>query len=352
MIMKSSPEWFDLEFLALKKASVQIGQDSMLIQAAGGNTSIKDANVMWIKASGKLLSDADNSDIFVPVDLPEMQKALKAGEARADMPAQFLLPGGADLRPSIETSLHAVFPQRVVMHAHCIHTLVYAVQVNGKEMLAEKFNGLNWGFVQYAKPGANLARLVAEELKQDTNVIVLGNHGVIVAGDTVAQTVALLYDVHNRLGVTPHVELSPNLGQLEELVAKSSYELPDYTALHQLALDPSRLSVASAGSLYPDHVIFCGIGASVVLAGETLDQAVARLTGNDAPVPVFLIVPDCGVVVRKGAGSGAHALMRCLVDLIMRLPKAAQLNYLTLDQNLELLDWDAEKYRQALNAKQ
>jgi len=27
------------------------------------------------------------------------------------------------------------------------------------------------------------------------------------------------------------------------------------------------------------------------------------------------------------------------------------LNYLTQDQNYELLDWDAEKYRQALNAE-
>ncbi len=351
MTMKSSPKSFDQEFLALKKASAQIGQDPMLIQAAGGNTSLKDADVMWIKASGTLLSDAENSDIFVPVDLPEMQKALKTGEARADMPAQFLLPGGPDLRPSIETSLHAVFPQRVVMHAHCIHTLTYAVQINGKAMLAEKLAGLSWGFVQYAKPGANLARLVAQELKQDINVIVLGNHGVIVAGETVAHTLALLHDVHNRLYSAPQAQLLPNFGRLEKLVTQSPYELPDYAALHQLALDPSRVSAASAGSLYPDHVIFCGIGASVVLEDETLEQAEVRLSAKDGPVPVFLIVPDCGVVVRKGASSGAHALMRCLVDLVMRLPKEAQLNYLTLDQNLELLDWDAEKYRQALNAK-
>ena len=39
-----------------------------------------------------------------------------------------------------------------------------------------------------------------------------------------------------------------------------------------------------------------------------------------------------------------------LGDVLMRVPPEAPLSYLTLEQNAELLDWDAEKYRQALDA--
>lgn len=348
--MQSSPEPFEREFLALKEISAQIGKDPMLIQAAGGNTSLKIGDVMWIKASGTLLGDAQESDIFVPVDLPQMRKALVAGEARADMPAQFLLPASSDLRPSIETSLHAVFPQKVVMHAHCIHTLVHAVQMDCLALLEPKLDGLNWALVPYAKPGANLAQLVTKELKPNTDVIILSNHGVIVAGETVAQTIALLYDVHERLSISPRRQSIPELEQLERLALQSEYELPGYLPLHQLALESGCLRMATKGSLYPDHVIFCGIGAHALHGLETLGEALSRLNADGVAPPVFLIVPEQGVVVRKGASSGAHALMRCLADILVRMPENANLRYLTGEQNGELLDWDSEKYRQALNA--
>jgi hypothetical protein len=53
-------------FLAL---SARIGRDPGLIQASGGNTSCKDGDVLWIKASGKFLAEAEHEAIFLPVDL-------------------------------------------------------------------------------------------------------------------------------------------------------------------------------------------------------------------------------------------------------------------------------------------
>ena len=340
----------DEEFAALRKVSAEIGADPMLIQSAGGNTSIKDGDVMWIKASGTLLADAEDKDIFVPVDLPKMRRAMLARETCADQPAEFLLTGGLDLRPSIETSLHAVFSQKIVLHAHCIHTIVHAVQEKREELLAAKLAGLNWALVQYAKPGATLANLVIEKLDGKTNVIVLGNHGVIVAGDSVEQAHTLLTEVHTRLAIAARTEVGLDLKSLEAMAQSSEYALPEHTEIHQLALDPVRVKQATSGSLYPDHVIFCGIGATALADGETLAQAEARVTKTGAPAPVFLIVPEQGVLVRRDASSGAHALMRCLVDVLLRLPVDAELCYLTREQNLELLDWDAEKYRKALNA--
>ena len=48
----------------LKELSVKIGKDTSLIQSSGGNTSIKENGLIWIKASGKKLRNAlDDNDI-------------------------------------------------------------------------------------------------------------------------------------------------------------------------------------------------------------------------------------------------------------------------------------------------
>ncbi len=59
-------------------------------------------------------------------------------------------------------------------------------------------------------------------------------------------------------------------------------------------------------------------------------------------------------VLITGGASGigrecALALARCLADVTARIPADAPIRYLTDAENAELLGWDAEKYRQALN---
>ena len=41
-------------------------------------------------------------------------------------------------------------------------------------------------------------------------------------------------------------------------------------------------------------------------------------------------------------------LALCLALVLERVPEDATLRYLTTEQEAELLDWDAEKYRQSL----
>ena len=339
---------FEDEFRNLRRISATIGADPMLIQAAGGNTSIKQGDVMWIKASGTLLADSLDKDVFVAVDLPGMRQAVATHDTRADLPAEFALQKGR-LRPSIETSLHAVFSQKVVIHAHCVHTLVHAVQAECTVSLSRCLEGLDWDIVSYAKPGANLARRVAEIANGSVNVVILKNHGVIVAAETVEESHALLKAVHNRLQVDPAPNKAPDLVALENTIRDSDYALPQYAPLHQLALDEARMKQAAMGSLYPDHVIFCGIGVPVLESDETPDELAARFRVRHMSKPVFMIVPGKGVLMKRGATSSNQALSRCLADVLVRMPPDAKLSYLTERQNLELLNWDAEKYRSTLD---
>src|SRR5438046_8923007 len=61
----------------LVRLSARLGRDPLLVQASSGNTSIKLDGVLWIKASGKWMADADRYDMFVPVSLAETREQLE-----------------------------------------------------------------------------------------------------------------------------------------------------------------------------------------------------------------------------------------------------------------------------------
>src|SRR5215469_7299115 len=98
------------ELRALRELSAALGADPLLTQGAGGNTSIKRDGIMWIKASGTWLADALLEDIMTPVRLDPLRKAVADGDPRAPAAVDFVDPdlNANGLRPSIETSVHAI----------------------------------------------------------------------------------------------------------------------------------------------------------------------------------------------------------------------------------------------------
>ena len=338
------------DFDELRRTSARIGADPLLIQSAGGNTSVKDGDAIWIKASGTVLAEALTRDVFVPVDLAAIRAALKAGLPSADHPAEFLL-NTSPLRPSVETSLHAIFPQRVVLHAHCVNTIAFAIRADARERLAERLGGFAWIFQPYVKPGAPLANAISQKLRPGVDVVVLGNHGLLVAGDTVGEAETLLRRVGAALSATPAATGRPDLEALAAVAGDGYRPAEADHPLHGVALTPRLLDIALGGAFYPDHVVFCGVDATALAPGETAGAVVARRAAAGLQPAVFLLVPGKGALIRSEASAGSKALARCFGDVLLRFPPDARPVYLTADQCAALLDWDAEKYRLALNAR-
>ena len=144
------------EFPALKKLSARVGSDPLLVQAAGGNTSLKQKGVMWIKASGTWLRDAGTLDIFVPVQHEALLAALARNDPACESCTDFVMAdlNATGLRPSIETTVHALMPQRVVVHVHCVNTIAWAIRSDAEQRLAEKLKGFNLGFHPLCAAGA------------------------------------------------------------------------------------------------------------------------------------------------------------------------------------------------------
>src|SRR5436853_506601 len=89
----------------IRQLSSRIGRDLNLVQADGGNTSLKDNGFLWVKASGKWLVHAMEEDIFLPVPLADILRCMAENREHIQ---EYVTSSGATLRPSVETSMHAL----------------------------------------------------------------------------------------------------------------------------------------------------------------------------------------------------------------------------------------------------
>lgn len=340
------------EMTRLKALSAKVGADPLLVQAAGGNTSLKQDGVMWIKASGTWLQQAQERDIFVPVAIEPLLAALERDDPACESCTDFVRAdlNSVGLRPSIETTVHASFAHRIVVHVHCIETISWAVRADAEALLAPRLSAFRWAFIPYRRPGLPLAKEIRKRLKADTNVLVLGNHGLVVAAETVGEAADLLRDVVRALVRPARTAPPADRAALEHLAQNSLYEPARDPASHGFAVDMVSLAQARKGTLYPDHIVFLGAGLAVAEAGESPRAAAERVGLAGRPEPKLIAVPGKGVLLPRDASPAVLAMARCLADVTARLGADDPVRALTLDDELALVNWDAEKYRQSLPA--
>ena len=333
----------------LDRFSALIGRDPEQVQAAGGNTSVKADDVLWVKASGLWLADALERDVFVPVRLGEVLDGIARGLADPVGAAVVAELNPEGLRPSIETTLHALLPHAVVVHTHSVRTIALAIREDAETLLAERLGGLHWLYVPYCKPGLPLTQVISERWRggPPVDVIVLGNHGLVVGGATVEAAAALLADVERRLDAPAQPAPAGDPTLLAATAAASGLREARHAAAHGVATYPIRAAWATAGSLYPDHAIFLGPGATELPAGGDRGPGRAAAEAAERGSKLF-VVPGAGVLLPPDATSSADELALCLALVLERVPGDARLRYLTAEHEAELLDWDAEKYRQSL----
>jgi rhamnose utilization protein RhaD (predicted bifunctional aldolase and dehydrogenase) len=307
--------------------SARIGADPLCIQGPGGNTSIKDNEVMWIKASGKELADAVTSEIFVAVD--RKAAAAEARGAGDGTCKATVLDPEIKLRPSIETTFHAILDWRVVAHTHSVAVLSHVVSSAGRKVAKTLLEDLDPVFVPYAKPGLPLTVAIRERISPQTRLVLLANHGLIVCGETTSKVETLMQLIETRLGRDP-VEVHPATLDTDPLPGFEWAEEENW-----LAQDSEALARVLAGSYYPDHVVFLGPGLP---------------TADSADAPPVILVPGVGIQVRTTATKAQRAMLHCLSDVLRRVPANWVPEPIGHAAEAELLNWDAEKYRQWLAA--
>jgi len=180
------------------------GRDNRFVIAGGGNTSYKNAEKIWVKASGSSLATITEEG-FAILDRAKLNGMLgkvyssnpaeREEEVKNDLAVANLT---KDKRPSVETSLHNIIGYAFVVHLH--PTLVNALMCSrNAENELKKLFGEKALFVKYTDPGYVLFKKVDEKLKayratyrEEPHVIWLQNHGIFVAADT-TEEIKVLY---------------------------------------------------------------------------------------------------------------------------------------------------------------
>ena len=316
--------------------SCDIGSDPLLVQGAGGNSSCKDGDLLWIKASGTELADAQSENIFIAVRTDLALEEL-AGKGDGSCRRAMVNPDSLS-RPSIETTFHAAIPHRYVFHYHSVASICHSTSTVGRTHLLSKLRGLNWVTVPYRKPGIPLTREILKCLSVNPacNIFVLENHGLVVAHDDVAVVRGLIYEIENRLslprlhGLDSHFHCRPVSGWEE------------FQECSWIAHDQTSLRRAVSGSYYPDHVVFLGPG----LQTGSLDE-LEESDPKDYAFPAVLVAGS-GIYLRQGSTGAEQAMLKCLGDVLSRLPTGWDANPIGREAEASLLNWDAEKHRRAL----
>lgn len=179
----------------------RLGQDLLLTQASGGNTSVKlDDRRFLVKASGLRLGEVTSEKGWVLADYQAIRQGVPDMEQKQGVEAksnayQTLLASSTLTRGpkiSLEAGLHALLPNRWVAHVHSIAGQLLGLMPKEE---AQKLGFSLWGedlkfcWIPPAVPGHELCSKVAENMDnappgQTVNLWILQNHGIAWGSDS------------------------------------------------------------------------------------------------------------------------------------------------------------------------
>lgn len=372
------------------------GADPEYSRAGGGNASVKVDGVLRIKPSGVPLATLRAEDLVglridvlldaLASDEPVEGDPVMAAAARALVDA----PGGR--RPSVEILFHALIPDTLVLHTHPL--VANALTCNADAAaLAERLLGDEAVFVPYTDPGVPLAREVGRARAAYTartgrpapGITLLGNHGIIVSGDSAAEvtgraewltaTIAAAIEGGAPAGPADGAAAAdptdPALVALRNVVAPTLRGLlggPDRLAVvtsdasdlvRTVTTTPAGRAILFDGPLIPDQIVYAGSlplvftpSAGGEVAAE-LTTAVAAYRERHGKDPVVTVVPG---VVAFAAGADLAAAQTSLATFTDALRVARDAGRIGTVRCLDaqergfIENWEAESYRKAVAA--
>jgi rhamnose utilization protein RhaD (predicted bifunctional aldolase and dehydrogenase) len=318
-----------------------IGKDPFLSQGAGGNYSWKSEDSLYIKASGMWLSEAQTKNIFVEVNRKKYLNDLKENKFDVDL-FKYSQNG---LKPSIETSMHALLPQKYVIHLHPVKVLSVLIQNNWQSLIQEKFKNtlISFNLVGYHKPGKDLAEAIdiANNQIPNANLFFLKNHGIIVVENDFESFKNLLSKTLNLFSDEGPTNQDNYLSELE------ISDIPNYLNFKHPAIskliseDIFQKTLEQNWRLYPDHLVFMGIRPIFISKFNLADSE-----KKDSPVIFFEVSKGC--YIHENHTKAQLAQLKCYFDVLLSVNDYSSIDSLTESDSLELLNWDAEKYRLSL----
>jgi NAD(P)-dependent dehydrogenase (short-subunit alcohol dehydrogenase family)/rhamnose utilization protein RhaD (predicted bifunctional aldolase and dehydrogenase) len=363
------------------------GQQKKYVIAGGGNTSFKDEKYLWIKASGINLGNIDENGFCVLDrqklnDIPN-QKFSDDSATREEQVKNVLLNARVDpasgLRPSVETSLHNLFSYNFVVHTHM--TLVNGLMCGNRaaEKSVEIF-GEEVLYVSYSDPGYVLFTLIAEEIRKynekfdrDPQIVLIQNHGIFVAANSIDEIHGIYAGVESKLKSTfeqfPEAKEIPVVEKIIEVLPALRMLLSEEKLKVATAFNSSWISrfiknkesfdKGIAKPFNPDQMVYCMSeylfienNTSVETIIEEAKTKIAEFKNRKGTPPKVIFIQNEGVIVAEDSPVSIGYLKEIVNDFCQIGTLSENFggpHPLAPEQAAFIENWEVENYRKKVS---
>jgi len=364
--------------------SREVGRDPEWVLAGGGNTSVKQEGFLFIKASGTGLADITPEGL-VRMEMGKLDQIwrtsyptdTKEREARAlaDLMAARAA-GEESKRPSVETLMHALLPFQFVVHTH--PALINGITCSKEgESAAARLFGDRVLWIPTVNPGYILAQTMktsvdryADRHGKAPQIILLQNHGLVVAADTVEEIRGLHDEVAAK--VRHHVGRYPDLTPVAvdrststaaaaaAKEANGAAEARFFTNSEVSRAVGDRDALARVMSAYsPDHIVYAGVEPLFVPSQTSGSPDASDVTAalvdyrkrlsTDPKIVAFEGLGVVGLGPNAKAAERAHQLFLDALKVSIYADSFGGYQFLPPDQVAFIRNWEVEQYRSKLS---
>lgn len=361
------------------------GNDKDFTIASGGNTSVKNEEVMYVKASGFELGKIGEEG-YVALDR-QMLEGLKVktysnnsdereAQVKSDLLKSRLYPE-QNRRPSVEASVHHAIKYKFVIHLH--PTIVNAVTCSkDAQKTIEDLFADEQVFVPYITPGYILYKEIEDQNDiyrkshgKYPQIFFLQNHGVFVGADT-TEEVKEKYtwiiesikkhinheieikdvEIHDDfLEIVPAVRAALSTNKLKLAKVRNN------TLIDNFLQSDEKLQHLS-NPFTPDGIVFCGPRPLIVEKGkdisETLEifkNGLADYRNKSGYDPRIVVVRGIGVIAPGDNINAANVAIDVFEDVLKIAHYALNFggpNFMN-PSDVEFIEgWEVETYRKGL----
>ena len=374
------------EINELIEISKNYGANKEYVIAGGGNTSFKDDQTIWIKASGQTLAHL-NEDGLVALNREKLHvissasysddPSVREEQVKRDMFMSIIDPE-KNKRPSVETSLHEIIQYKFIVHLH--PTIINGILCSRQaKSLILKLFGESVLFVPYIDPGYTLFKKLESEIlsyrhknSHDPHIIFLENHGVFVGADTTAEIKKIYKDIvqviENQIPPISEITLLPFNPLLIRVLPALRMLLSDgqpgvirfrhNSLIAKFYVNQQEFHKISL-PLTPDIIVYCKTRYLYIEQTATAEKIIESVRyqlphfiSENGYSPKVFIIKDMGVFAIAENHDLAEACLDVYEDLI-RISYYASLcggiKFLTPEQVSFIDQWEVENYRRKVS---
>ncbi len=381
-----------IEIQELVRLSRKYGSDPDFILEGGGNTSFKDNDYLYVKASGVPLGSIDESG-FIKMNRARLKEMLskKYPKEPSEREKEFLIDLKRAIfneeercirRPSVETLLHEAISYSFVIHTHPYLINALTCSKEGKSAVLKLFPEESL-WIPTINPGYLLAKKVHEELSsyrkrygKNPHIIFLENHGLFVAADTGSEIEEITAEVVSKIkskidsavlrevaGIAGGKVTSPEVREKAATIAPALRMLlmedKSDTAICVFQKNKSIERIVSSKEAFdrlalnitPDHIVYASDRALFVgieWEAGNLKRAYKSFVESEGVKPKIVAIEKLGIFSCGNSKKDAEAALKLFFDAVKinRLSESfGGIKPMPEEQVGFIKGWESESYR-------